>query len=98
MAASKMQIKDAYEDGSPPPVEIIDARESEDFRESEGGRWVTFCQTHGEFLQHRYKSEAESVFGRMSVNWCEACARQATEEALADGLEAYEADLGEGVE
>lgn len=98
MASIEEQIKDAYEDGSPPPVEIIDSRESADFSEAEGGRWVTFCQTHGEFLQHRHKADAESVFGRMSVNWCGECQRQAEVDALADGQEAYEVDLGEGVE
>lgn len=87
MASIEEQIAEAYDGEKPPSVAIIDARESEDFKESEGGRWVTFCNEHGEFLQHRYKADAESVFGRMPVNWCGECAKRAEVDSLAEAAD-----------
>lgn len=55
-----------------PQTSLIDARKSEDFREDEGGRWVTYCDLHGSFVQHATRSLARDFLAHPG-EWCEAC-------------------------
>lgn len=59
-------------------VLIIDARGSDDFREDEGGRWVTFCEEHGDFCQHDTRALARD-FKDAPEEWCEGHQRERDE-------------------
>lgn len=54
-------------------VVLVDARCSPDFNEDEGGRWITFCDTHHTFCQHETRALATS-FLPVPGEWCEVCA------------------------
>jgi hypothetical protein len=51
---------------------LIDAEESPDFNSEEGGRWITFCNDHGQFVQHTSRSVAHG-FRPRSDEWCSVC-------------------------
>ena len=51
---------------------VIDANTHPDFNASEGGRWVTFCDTHGQFCQHESRSLARAFMGSPE-EWCSGC-------------------------
>lgn len=51
-------------------VKIIDGQESPDFDVTEGGRWVTFCETHGFFVQHTGRAVARDM-AKSPETWCE---------------------------
>lgn len=53
-------------------TELIDARESANFNEDEGGRWVTVCKDHDQFVQHATKKTAKD-FVDVPIEWCETC-------------------------
>lgn len=42
--------------------------------DTEGGRWVTLCDTHGELCNHTTQDEARSWMGEPD-GWCQGCAR-----------------------
>lgn len=54
-------------------VQIVDARLSLDFDEAEGGRWVTWCDTHETFVQHETLADAR-YHAADSATWCGLCA------------------------
>lgn len=51
---------------------LIDALQPGDYRVEEGGRWVTLCEKHGEFVQHETRGTARS-FLSAPVEWCDGC-------------------------
>lgn len=53
-------------------VTVYDARRYSDFREDEGGRWVTFCQKHGTFVQHETRALAYN-WAKVPAEWCAEC-------------------------
>lgn len=74
-------------------VELIDAEASPDFDPAEGGRWVTLCVEHSEFVQHETRRLATS-FLATPEEWCEAC-RPVAEERAAPNLARLRAWLNE---
>lgn len=53
-------------------VLLIDGRASADFDELDGGRWVTFCVDHAEFVQHETRVLATRFLPHVG-EWCESC-------------------------
>jgi DNA-directed RNA polymerase specialized sigma24 family protein len=53
-------------------VQVFDARKHPDFNEDEGGRWITFCDPHGQFCQHETRSLARA-FAQAPEEWCSEC-------------------------
>ena len=53
-------------------VSIIDARTDLDFREDEGGQYVTLCNRHNEFVQHETEDLAKD-HSLTPSGWCESC-------------------------
>lgn len=51
-------------------VKVIDGQESPDFDVTEGGRWITFCETHGFFVQHTGRAVARDM-AKSPETWCE---------------------------
>ncbi len=72
LAAGERERRTARSTGT--PVVLIDARHHADFREDEGGRWVTLCEAHGEFVQHSTLAAARSWLSSPE-QWCSACGR-----------------------
>jgi hypothetical protein len=54
-------------------VSVIDAERSADFETAEGGRWVTYCETHETFCQHETRALAVH-HAADSGTWCGLCA------------------------
>ncbi len=55
-----------------PAVTILDARERAGFSEREGGRWITYCERHDEFVQHETRDLARS-WRQHPAGWCDGC-------------------------
>lgn len=55
-------------------VELLDAAHPDcaEFDPAEGGRWVTLCADHGNFVQHETWKIARSHLGHPE-EWCEGC-------------------------
>lgn len=53
-------------------VELLDANDAPDFNPDEGGRWITLCCDHGNFVQHEQQHTAGS-FMAAPEEWCEDC-------------------------
>lgn len=53
-------------------VHLVDGELSPDFDPAEGGRWVTLCTEHGEFVQHTSYRTARSFLADPR-EWCGAC-------------------------
>jgi len=51
---------------------IYHAEQSGLFDPSEGGQWVTVCEEHATFVQHRTLTIAR--FYRTFPSWCDTCA------------------------
>jgi hypothetical protein len=56
-------------------VMIFDTQAPENEFDPDGGRWVTFCDTHSTLCNHRTLRQAEQ-FLPWPANWCEPCAAQ----------------------
>lgn len=55
-------------------VELVDADhpDCDEFQSDEGGRWVTVCREHSEFVQHDTWKIARQHLGHPE-DWCEGC-------------------------
>lgn len=54
------------------PVVVIDAHADERFDRDDGGRWITYCLTHDEFIQHATRADARA-WADDPATWCEGC-------------------------
>jgi hypothetical protein len=66
-------------------VEVVDADHSDcdDYQSDEGGRWVTVCREHEEFVQHETWKLARENLGHPE-QWCESCMEAAEESGTGD--------------
>jgi hypothetical protein len=54
-------------------IALLDAAHPDSmFRSDEGGRWVTFCETHGLFVQHDTFKLARDWMAEPTC-WCQEC-------------------------
>ena len=55
-------------------IVLLDTRKGGDWiaSEDEGGRWITFCDDHGQFLQHTTRRVAEDWMAYPEC-WCDVC-------------------------
>lgn len=66
-------------------VEVVDADHPDctDYQSDEGGRWVTVCREHEEFVQHETWKLAREHLGHPE-EWCESCMEAAKESGTGD--------------
>lgn len=53
-------------------IKLVDARQNNPFLESEGGRWITWCDIHKQYTQHPRQADAIG-WAREPEMWCEGC-------------------------
>lgn len=68
-------------------VELVDADHPEctDFQSEEGGRWVTICREHTEFVQHETWKVARQFLGHPE-EWCDGCREAPKGDSAGDGF------------
>jgi hypothetical protein len=66
-------------------VEVVDADhpDCDDYQSDEGGRWVTHCLGHGNFVQHETWKLARRFLGHPE-EWCDGCRAIAEEGGVGD--------------
>lgn len=67
------------------PAAVYDARKYREWNEAEGGRWITYCHIHGEFVQHETRALAYA-FRPYPREWCEGHMAEMEAERLQTGL------------
>lgn len=54
-------------------ISLYDAAHADSvFNVEDGGRWITFCETHELFVQHERFEDAETFFAS-PYDWCGKC-------------------------
>jgi hypothetical protein len=63
---------------------LIDSAHPDSVFDSAGGRWVTYCESHGRICNHATFALARE-FLPWPANWCEVCSGVEAEE-MSDGM------------